>query len=242
MTLVLAIGCTDGIVLASESASTDVTVFEVDKLCRVRDQPILYGGSGDVGLLQKLDAAIDGMTIKKSVDKTIAEIKGRVVMVLRESARQHAPYPEAPFDKPPVGILLFGIVQDEHAWIVEFERDGHDTVFGDTYGNFAAIGGGKPFAQIIMRPHVSVERTLEKGCVLASRIIDDAIHLAPSGLGGPIHIQTINVQGNIEELSREQLRALSDTCELVRDAERSAIDSVLAPTLVAADVSEIPSP
>jgi 20S proteasome alpha/beta subunit len=242
LTLVLAIGCSDGIVLASESASTDVTVTEVNKLVRVKDRPIMYGGSGDVGLLQKLDAVIEGVTLKNGAEKTIREIKSKVVMVLRESAKQHAPFPEAPFDKPPVAILLFAIVQDGRPWIVEYEKDGHETVFGDPQGNFAAIGGGKPIAQIIMRPHLPTARTLEKGRVLAYRIVDDAIRLAPSGLGGPLHIQTIDLEGNVEELSKEQLQALGDTCELVRNEECRVIDCVLAPPLPATDVSEIPSP
>lgn len=62
MTLIVAFGCSDGVVLSADSASSEQDVGtkqEVsEKIRRVGNLPIVYGGSGDVGLLQKIDEGV----------------------------------------------------------------------------------------------------------------------------------------------------------------------------------------
>ncbi len=56
MTLVVAVGCRDGVVLAADSASSDATTGSkqpVDKIFRLGDHPILCGGSGNGSVLQR---------------------------------------------------------------------------------------------------------------------------------------------------------------------------------------------
>jgi len=57
MTLIVALGCTDGIVMGADSASSDSvsgTKQPVIKIQQIGRHTILCGGSGDVGLIQKL--------------------------------------------------------------------------------------------------------------------------------------------------------------------------------------------
>jgi hypothetical protein len=57
MTLIVAIGCSDGVVLASDSCSTDLdnrTKQPVDKIKRIPGQAILWGGSGSGGLIDRI--------------------------------------------------------------------------------------------------------------------------------------------------------------------------------------------
>lgn len=62
MTLVLAIDCENGVVIASDSAVTDATGGTKqpgEKMKRMRDWPILYGIAGDYGLVHKLAEALE---------------------------------------------------------------------------------------------------------------------------------------------------------------------------------------
>ena len=229
MTLVLAIGCTDGVVIGADSASTDESLKQpFVKIQQLGTHPILYGGSGDIGLGQKLDEALEGTVMRDSVKLMRREIKKRLAQDLRESASLHAAYPTTDSHLPPVAILLFAGVLDDKPWILEIEKDNSDTVYGNDLGNFAAIGSGKMLAQALFRPHLWNARDLQEGKVLAYRILDEAINLSATGLARPIHIHTITLDGSIEKVKEEECEALDDTCEGWRQLERESFKQALA--------------
>jgi len=82
MTLILAIACTDGIVIASDSASSDPasgTKQPIDKIKRLGNLSILYGGSGDFGLLQKINENLITFTPKPNLKRTRQELKKLII-------------------------------------------------------------------------------------------------------------------------------------------------------------------
>ena len=233
MTLIVAVGCTDGVVLASDSATTDTetgTKQPSQKIRQVRQLPILWGGSGDVGLLQKIEESLTGADLAMhSVKRVRQDLKKLTASELAESRQFHVPYPQPPFHQPPVAVLLFAFILQGRGWILEIERDGRDTMYDEGLGSFAAIGSGKPWAQAAFRPHLGSQRALDEGKLLAYKVVDDSIMLAAGGLAHPIHMYTISLDGIVAEVEHPELKALADACELVREAERSALKSGLTP-------------
>lgn len=230
MTLILAIGCEDGVVIGADSAASDAessTQQLVPKIKQIGDQPILYGGSGDAGLLQKVDESLCTINLKNNLKNTRRELKKCILPELQESAREHVHYPQPPFHQPPIAILLFVGVLENKPWIIEVERDNRDTFFGKDFGYFCAIGSGKPLAQALFRPHLHTERNLQLGKIFAYRVLDDAINLSAAHLDHPIHIHIIDLNGNVNELEKDELTELSVASELWRELERETVGKLL---------------
>jgi 20S proteasome alpha/beta subunit len=245
MTLIVAIACSDGVILCADSASTDPDSMykqPVEKIQRLGDHPILYGGSGDLGLLQKLDVALAGFQPQANVMAVRAELRRLIVPQLKEAIRLHAPYPRQPSYEPPHAVLLFVGVINGAPWIVEIEKNGADTEYGAPMGNFAAIGSAKPLAQAAFRPHLYTERDLQLGRVFAYRVIEDSINLSAAYVAAPIHMYVIQADGAVRKVGEEEERDLQVTCEAWRRLERETVGLLLAPKKVAPPDIPIPGP
>jgi ATP-dependent protease HslVU (ClpYQ) peptidase subunit len=230
MTLVLAMGCTDGIVIAADSMMADETNIKspTEKINRIPGLPILYGQAGDVGLQQKMDEALASVAPGTTLKAIRRNIKRQTAAVFQESSETWVRYPRPPFHEPPEDVLLFAGILGRKPWIMQIETDNRDTAVGDEMAYFAAIGSGKPMAQALFRAHLRTERTLKLGKIFAYRIIDDAIDLMAFGLGPPISIYTMALDGTVQRVDDAEQRRLLDTCEVWRQLERDAVGQVLA--------------
>ncbi len=231
--------------MAADSAATDEEVGTKQPTIKVRHipgQPILYGGSGDVGLLQKINESLAGFRPQGNLKRIRQELKRLVVPELADSRSLHVPYPQRGFNEPPPAILLIAGMADNRPWILEIERDGRDTAYNEDFGYFAAIGSGKPLAQIAFRPHRGATRDLRAGKVLAYRILDDAIDLAAAGLAPPIRLYTLDLAGTVTEVNEAEQLRIAETCELWRSIERDSLGQALAPQPATEPDLEIPLP
>jgi proteasome beta subunit len=242
MTLIVAIGCSDGVVLASESCSTDLdnrTKQPVEKIERIPGQPILWGGSGDSGLIGRIGEGLSGCPARPSLKSARKEFKARIIPEQRDSLASYVPYPGT---QPPSATILLAGFQEGKPWILEISKSGGDTFYGEAYGNFAAIGSGGTFAHASFRPHLTKQRDLRAGKLHAFRIIDDAIEIAHFGLDRPIRIHTVSADGSALHVPPEELNAIKDSCEVWRNLERETVGRVLSPDLREEPTEEIPSP
>ncbi len=245
MTLIVAIACKDGIVMASDTASTDTdsgTKLTCDKIRKLGEHPILYGCSGDVGLSQKIQESLAGFKPQHNLKRTRQALRQLIVPELKEAVALHAPYPQAPYHLPPDSVLLFAGVLEKQPWILEIERDGRDTHYDDSFGNFAAIGSGKPWAQAAFRLHRRTDRDVKLGVVFAHRIVEDSIEIAAAYLAKPIHIYTMNLDGEVTKIDADEVKRLEDTCETWRALEREAVGKLLAPEPKEQVEPQIPKP
>lgn len=233
MTLVVAVGCTDGVVVASDSATADPesgTKQPSRKVWQVGELPVLCGGSGDVGLLQKIEESLTtGVLSAHSAKRLRQDIKRTVVSELKQNAELFVPFPQPGFNVPPDATTLFAFVAEGRSWILEIEKHGGDTLYDDRLGNFAAIGSGKPWAQAVFRPHLREARTVEEGKVLAYRVVDDAIELAAAGLAAPIHMYTLSLDGTVHQIGEPDVTRIRHFCGLWRKLERECFQQALAP-------------
>jgi proteasome beta subunit len=245
LTLIVGIVCQDGVVLAADSASSDAetqTKQPTEKIRRLGKHPILCGGSGDVGLLQKIQEAMAGFAPQGRLKRIRQEIKGRIVPELQEAVKYHAPYPAAGFNRPPDGIHLFAGIAEAKPWLLEIEKDGRDTIYDEALGNFAAIGSGKPWAQAIFRPYLFTPRDLELGTILAYRVMTDAIELSSAFLAPPIHIWRIPVDGEPNEVGQEEIDTkLKNVLGLWRAMETEVLGKLRAQSQPET-AAEIPGP
>ena len=157
------------------------------------------------------------------------ELKRLIIPVLKESNSLHAPYPVPGFSRPPEAIHLFAGIIEDYPWIIEIEKDGRDTFYGDEFGNFAAIGSGKPWAQAFFRPFLYEKRNIESGKICACRIICNAIDLAAMGLAEPIQMYVLKPDQKPKEISEEEIDSLKHTCETWKSLERETLGLLLTP-------------
>jgi proteasome beta subunit len=252
MTLVVAIICSDGVVIGAESASSDLeagTKQAAEKLQQLGKHSVVYGGSGDYGLIMKLNEELIPLGNRPSLPKKVhQEIKRYVVPEMAEACKQHSPYPQAPYHQPPCAILLFAGVINKQPWILEIEKDGRDTYYGPPLGNFAAIGGGKTLAQALFRPHLNSNRDLRLGQIFTYRLLEDSIEISASGLAKPIYLYTISLDGAVKKIDGSELNQISQSCELWRQLERESVGSLLASLdksgdeAVVTEITEVPTP
>jgi 20S proteasome alpha/beta subunit len=245
MTLVVAIGCSDGVIIAADSASTDSEIGTkqlCEKITRVGNRPVLCGASGDFGLIQKINESLGELSLGTTLKRIRQDIKRCVAQELEASNRLHVPYPQQGFQAPPSATYLFVGVQDKIPWILEIEKDSRDTMYDASMGRFAAIGSGKPWAQAFFRPHLMSDRDLRAGMALAYRVVEDAIELAAGFLARLIHIYTISLDGTVRDLDSITLNELADTCQLWREIERESLGRVLSPASTSDQAPQIPMP
>jgi proteasome beta subunit len=242
MTLIVAIGCSDGVVLASDSCSTDLenrTKQPIDKIKRIPEQPILWGGSGNGGLIDRIGEELAGAPARPSLKALRRELKSRVVPEQQDALATYVPYPGT---QPPSATILLAGFREGKPWILEINKSGEDTFYGEPYGDFYAIGGGGTFAHATFRPHLRQPRDLRAGKLHAFRIVDDAVELAHFGLDRPIQVHTVSADGTVVRLSAEEISAIKDSCEVWRNFERETFGRVLSGDLGEKPAEEIPSP
>ena len=79
MTALVGIYCRDGIVIGADSASSDVDAgtkqITETKIKRIGTTSVIYGGSGDVGLLQKIGEELALFKPPNSLKRIRQEIK-----------------------------------------------------------------------------------------------------------------------------------------------------------------------
>ena len=238
MTLIIALGCSDGVVMAADSAASDpaagIKTFSSSKVSRIGSEPILYGGSGDVGLSQHYVEALQGVATRGDARAVREQVCNKIGDVLKRYHSRVFDIPGAT-RRPAVVALLAGVHKPKpgssklEPWIMEVNDNGGDTLYStDDFGYFAAIGSGATFAHALMRSHLEAKRTVEQAKVLAYRLLDDAILLSESGLALPIHIHSISLDGEVITMDAEEQSKIVSTVELWRELEKESLSRAFA--------------
>ena len=231
MTLITGVICNDGIVVASDSASTDPESYtkqpSENKLVIINHNKMVFGGSGDVGLIQKISASISQSTHQKDIIKLRKELKAKICNELLESNKSFVPHPSSRSQPPLVVSMVAGYVND-NPFLFEFDQNGTDTDY-TTLKGFLAIGSGKPWAQAYFRPYLNFTKNIKASKIISYRIISDAITLSSGGLSEPIHIVSIEKNGKITKCDPAEINATKDTCELWREIDRNSLTKALNP-------------
>ncbi|MDQ6915376.1 MAG: hypothetical protein M3155_06140 [Actinomycetota bacterium] len=197
MTLVLAIRCRDGVVLASDGqATTDAagqpTKQAARKLFDVAGR-IAWGAAGSVGLQQTLRSELAALDARRGHAPALRRaLAGLVIPIQQEALRDYVPQPGS---DPPDLACIFAWWDRAGPSILSIPRTGSDHQFHPRY---SAIGSGDIFADFAMASvaHLgTADLGLEHAKMVAYKAIADAIEVAAVYVGPPIQMYAVTRAG-----------------------------------------------
>jgi 20S proteasome alpha/beta subunit len=230
MTLVLALRCADGIVLASDGQATcdaagQPTRAPVRKLFDVGGR-VAWGSAGSIGLQQTLLGELGALNGHSDDAGQLRRRLASIVTPLQKAAmRDFVPHAAA---DPPELACLFCWCDASGPRILSIPRTGSDHQFHERH---AAIGSGDIFAEMTVRSiaHLdAAELSLEQAKMVAYRTVADAIDVAAVFLGPPIQMYVVTVDGT-QSVSQDEIDGgLADAVELWRARQREALGALAA--------------
>lgn len=199
MTVVLAIKCANGIVLASDSQITDPgrgLTYPAQKLHSLGTHAA-WGGSGARAVLydveQTFDADADAILEARNVGHAL---QSRVLPIFKHHYQNFiVDVPgEEKAGTPATYVLTAGYVGDQ-PFIIDIDPNGLVGHHEET--GFQAIGSGAPLAQqahALLAHFRMTERDLDYGTVGALRVLD-ALDASSPSVGGPMDICRLTSDG-----------------------------------------------
>ena len=245
MTLIVGILCSDGVVMASDSAAT----FGTGGLATIGQQPvqkvrkigdnILYSATGAVGIAQLISARIgerwgngglkDIKTLEAMMQRLAGEIGGVVNPFLQSAQAQKNLTGDA---STSLCKSLVAIPVDKKAHLFQFDFNGAPE--GCTKElPFVALGSGQliadPFLAFLKRLLWSDhEPTIAEGRLAAVWTIDHVSRTNAGGVGGAIQLATLSNQaGNFATASISSPEHISEHLQRVGSAENALVAELL---------------
>jgi len=239
LTLVIALACKDGIVVASDGQATlnssgGPVRQKAVKIKQIEKHPILWAGSGEVGFLQKIEKGIKMLPaeIKKANFDKLQECLIRIVHELRKKALDHSTQLygyQGGLKNASSADLLFCTYADT-VKILHINQDAKDEELQE-FG-FGATGIGDTFAYTLLKGTDIPSMNCQKGVVLAYGVIHEAIEVGAFGLGEPIDIWIIHKtkkknKHDVEthRLNEEEIAAVTDTYTTIKQAEAEIFET-----------------
>lgn len=234
MTLILGVICNDGIVVASDSQSTEGPLgsmlrsvrFPTKKIWPLGDS-IIWGGSGDGGLTQRVKVCLDDLPqseLSKPINNLRDILRTSVVETIR-NLLQSGIFPQGSA-QPYENVFLFCGHTSGESWILEVIWNGQDTLYSDR--GFHAIGSGGFHAQMahaMVAHYAMTDRAIAEGQFIVYRVIDAAISTAAAGLDYPVQMSLI--QGGTKELATEELYGVRDFVGIWKELETETLQGLL---------------
>jgi 20S proteasome alpha/beta subunit len=230
MTVVLAIKCADGIVLAADSQITDSArglSYPAQKL-HPFGETAAWGGSGARAvLLEAQDMFADCAPAVLGADNVGRAVQQRVVPLLRhhyDTFIERVPGESASGATPAPYVLVAGYAQGE-PFIVDIDPPGLIGRYEQV--GFHAVGSGSAMAQqagTLLAHFRMTDRPVDLGVLAAVRVLD-ALRISSPSIGGPVDIFRLTAQG-AHALSEDQIQAMREHVERWSDLEAQALDRV----------------
>jgi proteasome beta subunit len=229
MTVVLAIRCDDGLVLAADSQITESDrgmSYPAQKLHPMGAHAV-WGGSGARSVLLELEqvftAEADEIVGSREVERALQQ---RVLPVLRHHYEHFiADVPGEETSGTPSAYVMAAGYSHGEPFIVEVNPNGMVGRYEQI--GFHAIGSGAPMAQqagALLAHFRMTARPVEYGVVAAVRVLDALAQTAPS-VGGPLSVCRIRPDGT-EHLEEDDIEAVRGTVRRWEDAEQAALDGL----------------
>jgi proteasome beta subunit len=196
MTIVIALSCNDGVVMASDSQATAGVRWNVQKIFQLSDRAV-WGGTGDTQTISDINQVLQLMRPQIEGGADLTQLLPIAINpVLR---RRYSTFIQAPNTQPvtpATGTLACGYDPTRGGWIVEVDHNCVSSNYGDR--GFHAVGSAAGFALLgsgLLAHFRPAERPLSQGRLIAYRVIDAAIQTAMSGVGGDIQMWYVDARG-----------------------------------------------
>ena len=229
MTVVLALRCADGIVMASDSQITDDArglTYPAQKLHPL-GKHAAWGGSGSRAVLYDLEQIFNSEAESVVEAKDIGHaLQGRVLPVLKyhyENYIEHVPAQKSA--GTPATYLLAAGYAGEVPFIIDLDPNGLVGHHEET--GFQAIGSGAAMAQqahALLAHFRMIERDVDHGVVAALRVLD-ALDASSPSVGGPMDVCRITPDG-AKHLSPEEVDEVRRRVNRWVELEQEALDKL----------------
>jgi len=230
VTLVLAIRCREGLVLASDGQATSEAAGQPTrqpgrKLFDIGGR-VAWGAAGSVGLQQTLRRELADLNghggDAAGVRRRLASV---VVPIQQQALRDFVPHPAS---EPPDLACIFCWCDRDGPRILSIPRTGSDHQF---HAGYSAIGTGDIFADFSMAAvaHLgTAELGLEQAKMVAYKAIADAIEVAAVYLGPPIQMYVVT-GGGARPVPREEIEGgLADSVDAWKARQRETLGPLAA--------------
>lgn len=229
MTVVLAIRCADGVVVASDSQITDPgrgLSYPAQKLHPLGDHAA-WGGSGSRAVLHDLEQIFDSEpdAIVEAPDIGHA-LQARVLPVLEQHYKNFIE--DVPAGKPgatPATYVLAAGYANGNPFIVDI--DPHGLIGHYEEIGFHAVGSGSPMAQqahALLAHFGMSRRSVDYGVVAALRVLD-ALDASSPSVGGPMDVCRITPEG-ARHLDEEAVAEVRRSVQRWTELEQRALDDL----------------
>lgn len=232
MTVVFALRCEGGLVMAADSQATEADYgvsYEVDKIHRLHERA-LWGGSGSRAVLQDLRSQLTETAPQvASADHLGQALQEQVGPILRAHYAAYiedVPGEAQPSSTPTVHLLAAGYDAAGATWIVEL--DPHSALRRYEDLGFHAIGSGAALARqaSVLLAHFDVpSQSLDHGLMIAVRVLD-AISSTALAVGGPPNVWRVTTAG-ADRLQDEEIEAVRAEVDAWKQGEREALARIL---------------
>ena len=229
MTVVLALRCANGIVMASDSQITDPArglSYPAQKLHSLGDHAA-WGGSGSRAVLYDVEQIFDNEAEAVMEAKNVGHaLQARVLPVLKhhyETFIEDVPGQEKA-GTPATYVLAAGYVGDD-PFIIDLDPNGLIGHHEET--GFQAIGSGAPMAtqaHALLAHFGMTERGVDYGVVAALRVLD-ALDASSPSVGGPMDICRLTPDG-ADHLPPEEVEDVRGQVNRWVELEQQALDQL----------------
>jgi len=238
MTLIIALACKDGIVMASDGQATGGSTggpirIPIQKIFKINEH-VLFGAAGSVGIIQRSRDVIRFFSAKLEDEwsyELMGEIKKALFGIYKNEIDRHRAFyrgtPQEDIRNAPVADVLlcnFSTKGDENQKVIWHIAHDCSSEMLDEIG-YGCSGSGDVFAHTLLKNYSVKELTVEKGKLVAYRVIKEAIEIGAYGLGEPIDIWIITKEG-CKRLSQEELMGLEDAYNVWKEMERTVFEKL----------------
>lgn len=229
MTVVLAIRCADGLVLASDSQVTesDRSMSYPDRKLHPLGDHAAWGGSGARSVLHELEQ-IFAEELEEIIDASDIGrgLQERIVPVLRHHYEWFIEdVPGEDTDGTPSAYVLAAGYSNDEPFIVKVDPMGIVARYEGV--GFHAIGSGAPMAQqaAALLGHFQMdERDVDYGVIAVVRVLD-ALKASQPMVGGPINVARITPEG-VHHFDPGEIDEVRQHVTRWEDTEQQALDAL----------------
>jgi proteasome beta subunit len=229
VTVVLALRCADGIVVASDSQITDPArgvSYPAQKLHPLGANAA-WGGSGSRAVLydieQLLNAEPDAVVEAQDVGRAL---QARVLPIFKHHYENYiSDVPETKSGATPATFVLAAGYADGKPFIVDI--DPHGLIGHHEETGFQSVGSGAPMAQqayALLASFQTSRRGVDYGVAAALRVLD-ALDVSSPSVGGPMAICRITPEG-AHHLSPDEVEEVRGQVTRWLDQERRTVDEL----------------
>lgn len=232
MTLIIALACNDGAILASDSQATTFSMGGPVRRTISKIKPLgdnkLWAASGSVGMIQKVEVIFNNIP-REILNAPLSEFQLRQAILqsahgvrAQELQRHRALHGQGRDIEAGVADLII-IEHQNSARIWHINPDCADE-FLEEFG-YGTSGSGDIFAHTLIKNYKVKNLLLDQGCLIAYRVLRDAIDIGAFGLGEPIDIWVIDNNG-VRQKSQPEIFALRDSYTSWIEAEEETFKSL----------------